>query len=597
MERSEIFEQRKQVFEAAEKKYAKKYAFLSHARTIVFLSLLVFVVFFANERNGEAVAAVLGIFGTLFFITVKRHNRIAFQRDFKGYLKNINREEMLRLRFDLDGFDRGDDFVDKDHPYAVDLDVFGHSSLFQLVNRTVTSSGREKLAGYMKKKSSVELIRAQQEVVRELMDQIEWRQEFQASGMFFKTRQELPEGMAEWAGAASEVKGIRTYSVISHIMRFVAVGAIAAALTGNIEWVWVLIPVFINVLLLLKFARSTQNVYQQTGKSYLILKGYDALIRKAETAGFKSKRWQHLTAEFHAGDKSASSRIGRLGKALEGFDARNGMIYHVLNPVLLLDLYWLFKIERWKTENGRFIFCWFDAVGEIETIASISGFAFAHPDYVFPKIHNLPHRLQAREMGHPLIKPGKRVANEFGFMVERQITLVTGSNMSGKSTFLRTVGINTVMALMGAPVCAREFEISDYDLFTSMRTQDNLVENLSSFYAELTRIKQLLDLLKGGEPVLFMLDELLKGTNSRDRHKGAVALIRQLSRTNASGFISTHDLELSHLENEIEQVKNYSFESELAGDELVFDYKLRRGATESYNASILMEKIGIRMHE
>lgn len=597
MEREQIFERRQKRYEEIEARYEKKYIVYSRLRVVIFVLGAVAAVFYANERNGTAVAICVAVFTLLFLLVVKRHNLIAYRRDISRILKEINEQESLRLMLKLDGFDGGEEFRVKNHPYDIDLDIFGRNSIFQLIDRTVTFSGRETLARYLGRRSPTEFIRERQETVKELTGEIDWRQDFAASGLVFKSRQIDRAGLQKWLADAPAIKSMEHYGAVAFAMRVVMAAAIAAILSGLIQWSWAFLPLLVNIGLLVKFGRQTQEVYNQTGKSYAILKSASRLIRKAETAKFQTRGWRRFAGQFSAGLKRASIEIGKLGRILEGFDARNGSMYHILNPIFLLDLLWLFRAERWRRENGALVERWFGALGEIETICSIAGFAFAYPDNAFPEISEKPHVLQAEGMGHPLIASGKRVVNDFEFTAEKQITLVTGSNMSGKSTFLRTVGVNVALALMGAPVCARRFAVSNIDLFTSMRTQDNLVENVSSFYAELSRIRQLLEMLKGGEPVMFMLDELLKGTNSRDRHRGAIALIRQLAKMNASGFVSTHDLELARLEEMEPQVKNYSFESALENDQLVFDYKIRRGAAESFNASILMEKIGIRMRE
>ncbi|MCV9389544.1 MutS-related protein [Reichenbachiella ulvae] len=236
---------------------------------------------------------------------------------------------------------------------------------------------------------------------------------------------------------------------------------------------------------------------------------------------------------------------------------------------------------------------WFDAVHQIDALSDLASFAYANPTFTFPKLSDTDHVLVAEQMAHPLIKSTQRVSNDFALSGKGRLGLVTGSNMWGKSTFLRTIGINLVLAQMGAPVCARKFELSLVQLFTSMRTQDNLEENVSSFYAELKRLKQLLDLLQQGEPIFYMLDEILKGTNSEDRHKGALSLIDQLIKENCRGLISTHDIQLSALSKDQPNIQNMNFNSSIVDDEIIFDYKLSLAPCGSFNASKLMEKMGI----
>jgi DNA mismatch repair ATPase MutS len=596
-EPQKTFEQRQEHFESLENKYSKKSSRYSNIRLATFLTLVILVVYFANLGNVEAVVGTTLLLGGIFILLLKQHVKIQYLRDLNHILKNINRDERLRLNLDLKQFDRGEEFTDKNHAYSIDLDLFGRSSLFQLISRAVSSYGRNRIAQLLLRRSSSKIIVDQQTVVKELANDIDWRQEFQASGLVHKTKNIEVGELMQWIENGQTVHRIGMYTWLAIFFRIAFLIGIAAVSFGLMTFHWLAIPLLINIYLLLKFNKTTQNIYDQTGKSFKVLRVYQSLIEKSETAGFSSSRWRELVSEFESGESKASEEIKKLGNILHGFDARNGMMYHLLNPILLLDLHWVLKIEKWKLRNSGHIGPWFEVVGEIEAIASIAAFSYANPTYTFPKIIDKPHHLKAVGLGHPLIKWDKRVTNDFGFTITKQITLVTGSNMSGKSTFLRTVGVNTVLALAGAPVCALEMEVSNMDMFTSMRTQDNLEENISSFYAELTRIRQLLELLGEGKPVMFMLDEILKGTNSKDRHKGAVALTKQLCGKDASGFISTHDLELSYLENQLDQVKNYSFESEIRDGELFFDYKIKKGVTESFNASLLMEKIGIEMVE
>jgi DNA mismatch repair ATPase MutS len=239
---------------------------------------------------------------------------------------------------------------------------------------------------------------------------------------------------------------------------------------------------------------------------------------------------------------------------------------------------------------------WFAARGEAEALYSLAGFAYANPGYALPEITTHALQYEARQLGHPLILAGKRVSNDFSMDGLGKTLVVTGSNMSGKSTFLRTLGINAVLALAGAPVCATACRLSVFRVFTAMRTQDSLEESVSSFYAELKRLRQLIELLPTGQPVFYLLDEILKGTNSHDRHEGAKALIRQLHKHHASGLVSTHDLALGQLgEVSPEYVQNYSFNSDFADGKLHFDYKLREGVCRSFNASQLMRQMGIEM--
>ena len=274
---------------------------------------------------------------------------------------------------------------------------------------------------------------------------------------------------------------------------------------------------------------------------------------------------------------------------------RGNQIYLILNSIFLFDFILLAKAEKWRANYKDEISGWFGAVAEFEALNSIAAFAFANEDYVFPGIMEKAYFFHGTNLGHPLIPDGQRVKNNFKLEGRGNSCIITGSNMAGKSTFLRTVGINAVLALTGAPVCADSFQISNIRVFTSMRTKDNLEENISSFYAELLRLKMLLGQINEDKPVLFLLDEILKGTNSTDRHIGAESLILQLNKTNTFGLVSTHDLELGNLQKKNNQITNYNFSSRIDGEEIIFDYKLRKGICKSTNASQLMAKIGINI--
>jgi DNA mismatch repair ATPase MutS len=272
----------------------------------------------------------------------------------------------------------------------------------------------------------------------------------------------------------------------------------------------------------------------------------------------------------------------------------NVYISFVLNAILMWDFFWMYRLERWKKQVAPELEHILDVVAQTEALASFAAFAFAYPTYALPAISEVPFVVDGEELGHPLIFSTQRITNDFKMAGAGRTCIITGSNMSGKSTFLRTLGINMVLALAGSVVCARRFELYPVQVFTAMRTEDNLAESTSSFYAELKRLRQLLELSASDTPVYYLLDEILKGTNSRDRHEGAKALIRQMHTRNASGLVSTHDLELGAMQQEHpEYITNYSFNSTIEGDQIFFDYRLQPGICRSFNASKLMQLMGI----
>jgi DNA mismatch repair ATPase MutS len=348
---------------------------------------------------------------------------------------------------------------------------------------------------------------------------------------------------------------------------------------------------------------AAEEIIEKTHHNIKILGGYQSLITSIESEKFDSAILQRLQTTFRQHGYSAAGEINKLKNILEiaklrgtrGSSVGANLFYTVINVFCPLDVYWILLTEKWKIKNSIYLRTWASAVGEFEVLSSVAGFSYSNPTFSFPEIKQGTYHLHFERLGHPLINPESRVYNDFQLMGRGEIALITGSNMAGKSTFLRTVGINLVLAFMGAPCCAKAAQVSSMKVFSSMRTQDNLEEGVSSFYAELKRMEQLLVLIESGQAVLFLLDELFKGTNSKDRYKGGVSLIKQLSDLNAFGLISTHDLELAKLASSYTRVANYSFNSVIREEEMIFDYALTKGICQDFNASELMKRSGIKI--
>lgn len=318
-------------------------------------------------------------------------------------------------------------------------------------------------------------------------------------------------------------------------------------------------------------------------------------IRWIEGASFTSPLMTGLKNNFKTEAYKASATIKKLKTILERFDYRlNPVVYVPLNTFLLWDLQQIMTLEKWKTGNNRHISAWFNALSNMEALITIATLSFNHPPWCYPSIRDEKDVFMAEDLGHPLIPAKKRVTNSFSTTGEKQLHLITGSNMAGKSTFLRSIGVNIVLAMMGAPTCSSQLKVSAVKVISSMRVNDNLEENTSTFYAELKKLKEIIDAVNNKEKVFLLLDEILRGTNSADLHTGSLALIKQLIHQNAAGLIATHDLELTKLSAEFPgHLHNYHFDAQVKNEELYFDYKLKRGICSSMNASLLMKKIGI----
>lgn len=582
------FQQKSKALKASSTQYA-------WGRSFFFVACTVAVVMAADAGSEIALLSSLMVFITGFTLLLRKHQAVKKALKFNEQLVQINREELNRLAGNYNDFDPGDEFTAPCHPYHIDLDIFGKHSVFQLINRSATRFGRQLLAKWLSHPADKATVLKRQAAVKELAPLVDFRQEMQAHGRATAGEKTEISPLLDWMKEPCAVYKNKIYTAASAILPLCTTATILMASFGLIATGIPMIFVVANIIVLATVSQRAKNLCQKTGSSNQLLKAFETQIELIERTNFKDEYLLALKSRFIDGQVKASQVIRKLQYILDNFHNRQNLIYHVFNLLFILDVYWILRAEKWKENIKIDIAQWFETIGEWECLSSMAAFHFAKPEYAFAEISERHFAVQGKEVGHPLLKDENRVSNTFDFSGKGGICLITGSNMSGKSTFLRTVGVNAVLGLMGAPVCAEHFALSCLRVFTSMRTQDDLEESVSSFYVELKRLKQLLGAIDGKTPVLFMIDEVLKGTNSEDRHKGAIALIRQLNQQHAFGFVSTHDIGLGNITNELKGVKNYSFNSVIAGDEITFDYTLTEGICQSFNATKLMQKMGIEI--
>ncbi|MDJ1499649.1 MutS-related protein [Xanthocytophaga agilis] len=584
---------------------------LSLLRIAVFLASAIVVVILANNRALAPLLIVAPICLVALGIMIKRYNALLYVKKQTAFLKEVNEQEAARSSNRLSDFPTGDIFVNREHPYAADLDVFGKHSLFQLINRTTTESGSMRLAEWLSEPAANTIILERQQAVKELTPKLEWRQDFQAAGMHHQNAKSDYAKLLTWVEKPEVLLPHRT----KHLVTAISLGVLTAVATiyalANIfsstallDMVPLLVLLMINFFVLKKVGPLAEETIDNTHQNVKILAGYQALITRIETEQFHARLLVQLHSVFSQNNYSAAQEIDKLKNILDVFKlrgtranpvGRNPFYTVYFNTFWLLDIYLILQTEKWKHKNRIFLKEWISSVSEFEVLNSIAGFAYSNPSFTFPQIQDELYVIEFTTLGHPLLPTERRICNDFTLKGRGEIAVITGSNMAGKSTFLRTVGLNLVLALMGAPCCAQSGRVSNMMLFTSMRTQDNLEEGVSSFYAELKRIEQLLKLLEQQQPLFFLLDEIFKGTNSQDRYRGGVSLIRQLNELNAFGIISTHDLELAKLAANHMIVANYSFNSAIREGKMIFDYTLTEGICTDFNASELMKKSGIRI--
>jgi len=591
----EEFIQRKEKYKIRAEVLLRKYNRLAFTRIIVFLVFIVSATYFANQRDASMLGLVTFLFLVIFGLLLDHHNKVNLKKKQAFLKKDINEQEIYRLEYKWKSLDKGDKFYNEDHPYSSDLDLFGSGSLFQLLNRTSTNQGRSALANELLVDPDHFRVQEKQSAIRELSPQINWCQDFQVAGLVYKEDSSQVTELLKWSRSSEKLTNRKILSIARFLLPVIALVLLSMFFLASISFYLVLIAIVVNGWVLKNTNEAVSELAEKTEDSVKVLKSYSLMISMIEEKEFKAQLLNDLKSTLIHGNIKTSSKILKLHRILNKLQSRSNLIYWLFNIVLLLDIHWLLEAENWKNRIGHEVETWFESIHRFEILNSLAGFSIANPQYTFPEMKEGSYTIEGKNIGHPMVPDHKRVCNDFRLLGKGNIVVVTGSNMSGKSTFLRTIGINSILCKIGAPVCASEMKSSVFRVFTSMRTHDNLEENISSFYAEIKRIGFLLSYISEGEPVLFLLDEILKGTNSTDRHKGAEALIRQLSQLNSFGLVSTHDLELGRLENKSDIITNYSFNSQIRGDEILFDYKLQKGICYSFNASKLMQSMGIKL--
>lgn len=573
--------------------YGKRYRFFSIIRILVFFTFLVLWIFLINESHIAWFLMALLLFPFIFGFIVNKHRKLKYKQQFLEHLSIINQEEVNRLNHKPQHFYDGSKYQNEEHPYSGDLDIFGSRNIYHFINRSATPAGEDTLANWLSAPASKLEVEKRQEAVHELTNEIDWRQEIQASELEIQKEHDLAP-LLNWTKRTEKRPGV-IYLIILPIL---IVAAIALWIMDFVPFYVPLVIAIINEVIIYRNRKETEELADITSKGLSVLKKYRHIIYLIENKPFNAPYLQKLQLSFKHKNFYASVSVKRLERILEFLDARGNLFYHILNAIFLLDLQINYQALKWKSANEKYISQWFQGIGEMEAVCSIAGYAYSNPAFIYPVIVEENFILEAQELGHPLIPEKERINNDFQMKGKGAVSIITGSNMSGKSTFLRTVGINAVLAYAGSPVCAKNFRVSEFDIFTSMRTKDDLEAHVSSFYAELKRIRQLLNSLKENKkPMLFALDEILKGTNSHDRHAGAKALVRQLNEENCMGMVSTHDIELGVLADDSKNIKNMSFNSDIIDDKILFDYKINEGTCRSFNASKLMEQMGIEMNK
>jgi hypothetical protein len=584
------YEERKSSFEGLLGRQKKLLTFISILRLLLAAGSVYFLVL--GISSGQDILLLpAGLMVVLFFVFVSYHKNQNDKRRLFVEMIAINREELDALSGKYDMFDDGGRFIDPDHPWSYDLDLFGERSLFQFVNRTATHTGPEKLADYLCTPVMAEQqVRDRQEIARELAEKLNLRQHFAANARVMKKELHLFDEVIRWSRQPVFIEKYKWTKVLAVVMTLVTSGIIIAGII-DAAFFRLLIPlVLINLAILSGFVARTNRFQEQVSKKHIFLRTYSVLLDILAREDFNHPELLAMKEQC----RNASAAIRKLSTLLDLFDQRlNLLVGFVLNALVLFDFHMLHKLAAWSREHQDDFEKWLDTAGRCDALFSLAGFAYNHPEYSWPVIREENKGLTAESLGHPMIPAKKRVDNTIVISNER-VVLITGANMAGKSTFLRAVGVNMALTYAGCPVCAAKFETGPYRLFSSMRTTDSLKDDESYFLAEIKRLKKIVDRMNEGEKLLILLDEVLKGTNTTDKQKGSKGLIEKSIGHDVLCFIATHDLSLGEMQEEHRgKIVNYCFESYIKELELTFDYQIRPGLAKNMNASFLMKQMGI----
>jgi hypothetical protein len=565
-----------------------KHLWLGNLRIVIFVGIIAF--WLIVGRHGAPSAIVLYSPVILFLTVVYVHRRVVYasklvKRAIAFYERGIAR---LEDRWAGTG-DTGDEFKDPLHLYAEDLDILGPGSLFQLLSTVRTKIGSQTLAQWLLTPAGIQEIQNRQLAVAELKDKLDLREDLAVVGEN-KRIEANPESLSRWS---REESGLPKGGWWATVLGLISVAAFIYGFKAH--WTPFVITLLINGGITYYFSQRFEKVLASVSETHRNLDSLSALLKRLEAEKFTSPQLQQLHALLITSGQPPSTSIKRLNTLADLDDSRHNWFVRLMDIPLLYSLQLAFALEHWRRKYGSGIEAWLRVAGEVEALSSIAAYAHEHRADPFPEF--APAEAGAcfdgQDLGHPLLPADKCVRNHVSLGGRSQVLLVSGSNMSGKSTYLRVVGINAVLAMMGAPVRASHLRLSRVAIGASMRVSDNLQKGISHFYAEIQRLRQVVD-LSSTQPTLFLLDEVLHGTNSHDRRVGTQGVLRTLIRNLAIGMVTTHDLALTSLEEVFpNQVRNAHFQERFEADKLSFDYCLRPGVVTTSNGLELMKSIGL----
>jgi hypothetical protein len=583
----DFYKLQSEIHSEALRKIKRKLAFSSTIRLVVFLLACFGVYFFFG--NVKMVVAIIAVTIVAFVYLVTKHSALQYKRDLEMALIAQNETELEVGNRQFHHLPSGEKYKDPLHFYSQDIDLFGRGSFYQYLNRTALESGSDFLAKLLTE-NEIDAIPKKQQAINELAGMPEWRQHFSGIASLVKTEVSASE-VARWLKNYERFvpKWAKPVSIVFSIVSMgLFIGNYFGIISGYVTLIWFFVGLTITGI----YFKKLNELSNHTSKIQSTFEQFHKLLLEIEKQEFSSEVLAAKRNEIVSPAAQASEMLKKFTRYLDAFDQRNVMLFGTLiSGFFLRDLRQSYNIEKWIDNHKEMVPVWFEAITFFDAYNSLGNFAFNHPDYVFPKISDDVPVLKVKGAGHPLLKEATMVRNDFQIISE-EFFIVTGANMAGKSTFLRTVSLQIVMGNLGLPVCAEKAQYNPIKLITSMRTTDSLTDDESYFFSELKRLKFIVDEIKS-DRYFIILDEILKGTNSTDKAIGSRKFVEKLVASNSTGIIATHDLSLCAAADELSEVKNYFFDARIENDELIFDYTFKPGICQNMNASFLLKKMQI----
>ena len=582
---------RLRALQSIETRHARHDRLFAATKLIVGLLTVVTVLWLARYHAAYVLFLFIPLLVLIVFFVL--HERVLRVLRRCVRLRKFYEQGMARLQDRWAGTgQQGDHFLDAAHPYARDLDIFGKGSLFESLCTARTRAGEDTLANWLLARASASEVKLRQAALQELAPMLDFREKLSLAGEDVRIGVN-PEALIAWSESATRLASHKLLRIALPILAICWILSVAAWFLWDFGTPVVVISL-LNLALTYKLHTQASIATAQIEEASHDLNVLASVLTEIEQMTFHSEKLRHLQSELKSGNVSPSRAISKLDKRTTWLEAHENWFVKGFDFFIFWTPQWVMAAEAWRAHHGSKVRTWITITGEIEALTALGSYAYEHSDHVFPEFIESGPYLHAEGMAHPLLPRSHAVPNDIELGKELQLLVISGPNMAGKSTFIRSVGINVVLAQMGAPVCARRFVLSSLEVAASICVLDSLQGGLSRFYAEITRLKTIDTLCSGPTPVLFLMDELLSGTNSHDRRIGTESFVRSLLSRNAIGLITTHDLALAKIAESLNgHAANFHFADSIENGKLHFDYRLTPGIVQTANALTLMRSIGL----